>query len=259
MILLYILFPSGAVKDHIVNKINQENPDVHVAIETLRLAFPPSVELNGVTVELNNDFLFVFDRLKLTPRLHSLLFDEKIFHYRAEAYKGEISGRFSIAENSGDTNLSASGSFSQMRLELIPLVSSHLGDRLSGVLSGNFELDAVQRQPAIVSGTVFITDCNFLMPVSFLNMDRLNFQHVEADFEVNGSSLDILNAEMQGPELTGTVSGSIFFESPMTRSEMDLLISVNPLLSSPLSEINALTFRASETFENPTVSIVSAL
>ncbi len=257
-ILLYILFPAGAVRDHITNRINQESPEAQLAIGTLGLSFPPSVLLTEVAIEINGDLFFVFDRLKLTPRWRSIFSAEKVFRFMAEAYGGEMSGFFSTGNNGGDGRLSASCLFSQMHLEEMPMISSHLGDRLSGILDGNFEMEAVPQQMATGSGNVFITNCNFLMPVSFLDNDRLSFHQVEAEFALKDNNLDILNAEMQGPELTGKVSGCIFFETPIERSEMDLVIAVTPLLSSPLSEINALTFRAIETFDAPQLTIVSA-
>jgi len=257
-VLLYILFPAGAVRDHIANRINRESPEAQVAIGTLKLSFPASVTLKDVAIEINGDLLFIFDRLKLTPRWRSIFSTEKVFHFWAEAYGGEMSGLFSTGNSGGAARVSASCSFSDMQLGQMPMVASNLGDRLTGILGGNFELEASPRQAATGNGNIFITDCNFLMPVSFLDKDRFNFHLVEAEFDFKDSNLDILNAEMQGPELTGKVSGSIFFETPIERSEMDLLIAVTPLLSSSLSEITALTFRARETFDDPQLTIVSA-
>lgn len=257
-IMLYILFPSSAVKDHIANTINRNISDIHVDIGTLRLSFPPAVVLRDVTIEGDDNVLFFMERLKLTPRWHSMIFAKKALNFRANAYQGEISGSLSARTNREGAEVSASGTFSKMLLEQVPPVRAQLGDRLTGIVSGNFQLNAISHQPATGSGTIYVSDCSFIPSSSFMNLDRLSFQQIEAEFDFDGNYLEILNADLQGTELTGSAAGSIVFWSPISRSKMNLEVAVTPLLSSSLSGINALTFRASETFENPRFSIVSS-
>ena len=258
IVLIYVLFPSSAVKDHITNRINRNTTDLRVDIGDLRLVFPPAILLREVTIENNKNGLFFIDRLKLSPRWRSMMLARNALNFRAEAYRGEISGYLSTVTNKEGTQISATGTFSQMQVENIPVVSAQLGDHLTGILSGNFQLDTISPQPATGNGTVYISDGNLISPVSYLNLDRLNFQRIEAEFSFDGNYLEILNAELQGPEMTGSASGTIFLESPISGSRMDIEIELTPLLSSSLSGINTLTIRAGETFGNPKMTIVQA-
>ncbi len=257
LVLLYLLFPADAVRNDIANRIQQNVPNVQVTIGSLRLAFPPALSFGDVSFSSDGTILFSMDRLKLTPRWRTLLFSTKIFSFKGVAYHGMISGTLSAVMSGDSPVISATGSFSGIQLEQIPAVRKQTSSALSGSLSGNFHLDASSMNQPAFGGHISVSDCNFVPPFSFLDMKRLDFDSIEADLDFDGDNLDIQGGNLVGPEMTGTVNGNIYFETPLSRSELDLDISVTPLQSSKFSGINVLTFKATETFENPKLTLVS--
>lgn len=258
IILLYVLFPTDPIRNHLVNRIDQNVSEVQVVIGSLRLGFPPALRLKDVSFSKNGTVLGSLDFLKLTPGWLSLFSGRKEFKFKGQTYQGSISGSGWVAFQNAEIEASASGSFSEIRLEQVPVLQAQTRIGLTGTLSGSFQADAASTTPVTSSGHVFISDCNFVLPVPLMSIEQLEFQRVEADFDVEGRNLEIMDGELDGTEFNGNVAGSIYFESPISGSEMDLEIEVIPLLSSTLSEISALTVRATGTFENPNLNIVPA-
>lgn len=256
IILLYVLFPADAVRNHLANRINQNVSEVQVAIGSLRLGFPPALTLKEVTVSKNGTLLGSMDVLKLTPGWLSLFSGRKTFKFKGQTYQGSVSGSFWVAFKNHGIEASASGDFSGIRLEQVPVIKAQARVGLTGTLSGSFQADTGSVDPATGNGHVFISECNFVLPSALMSIQQLEFQRVEADFDFEGRNLEIKDGELDGTEFNGNVAGSIYFASPIAESEMDLEIEVIPLLSSTLSEISGLTVRTTGTFENPNLNIV---
>lgn len=256
IILLYVLFPADAVKNHIANRINQIVSEVQVNIGSLRLGFPPALTLKEVTFSRNGAVLGSMDFLKLTPGWLSLFSGRKAFMFKGRTYQGSVSGHCRVAFKNDGIEASVSGDFSGIRLEQVPVLKAQTRDSLTGSLSGSFQADASSMDPATGNGHIFVSECNFVLPEALMSIQQLEFQRVEADLNFEGRNLEIMDGEMDGTEFNGSVTGSIYFESPIAGSEMDLEIEVIPLLSSTFSEISGLTLRATGTFENPNLNIV---
>lgn len=260
-IFLYFLFPSVAVKDHFTHRLNGELRDINIEIGDLRPVFPVSVSLDELTAEKNGTLLLSMDRLKLSPRWYSLLLSEKTTRFIADTCQGEVKGRASVSSTvqKGKTvnDIAASGTFSNIQLNEIPIIQTQFNDRLSGILSGDIQLQSITSTSAEGSGTFFISNCNFALPVTLLNLEEIRIDHGEAEFEIHGNLIEILGAEVEGPELSGVATGAISIKFPISRSTMDLDVSITPLQSSTLSGIKALRLELSGTFENPKINFGS--
>jgi type II secretion system protein N len=262
IVLLYFLFPTNAVKDHLASRINQNVSGAQVDIGSLGLRFPMSLSFGDVSVIKNGAVLFSVDRVKVSPKWFSLLTSRKAFRFKGLTYQGGFSGTFWAEFDGGGISGSASGSFSEIMLGQLPVLESQPRLDLSGNLSGSFQIEASTMAPANGSGNIVVTDCNLAFSESLQNIQRLlnieqfEFEHIHADLFFEGGNLEIANGELEGAQMNGSVAGSIFIASPMSRSDMDLEIAVTPLLYSSLSEINELTFRVTGTFENPNFSPV---
>jgi len=264
VVLLYVLFPTDAVKDYLADRFNRNVSNVQVAIGSLGLRFPPSLSLREVTIFNNDATLLSVDRLRLSPRWLSLFSSRKGVRFRGQTCQGDISGSAWAEPNDGGQEASAAGTFSEIRLGLLQVLQEQSRLGLAGTLSGSFQIEVSSMQPVTGSGSIVVSDCSLALSDSLqdiqrlLNIQQLGFQRITADIDLEGSSLAIQNGVLEGSELSGTVSGSIFLESPVSRSDMDLEIAVTLLHSSTLSEINEVTFRATGTFENPRFDLVPA-
>lgn len=261
-ILLYVLFPSDAVREYLNSRINRSVSKAQVAIGSLSLRFPPSLALGDIVISKDGAPLLSVDRMKVTPKWTTLLSSRRALLFSGQTCNGEISGTLGAESNAGALSAAASGSFRDIQLGQVPVLQNKSPLGLSGVLSGSFELDASSRQPAAGSGSIVISNCSLALTEAFslierlLNIDRINFDRITADLYMEGGSLEIQNGEFDGAQMKGRLSGSIFFATRLPESDLDLEIAVTDLLSSTFSEINELTFRVSGTFESPTLSPV---
>jgi type II secretion system protein N len=262
IILLYVLFPANAVRDHLANRINRNISEARVGIGSLGLRFPFSLSLLDVTVSKNESVLFGADRVKISPKWFSLLSSRKAFRFKGKTYQGDFSGSVRTGSNGERMTASASGRFSEIMLGKLPLITNQSRMDLSGILSGSFEIDASTSEPTTGSGEIYVSDCNLVLsdPLldiqRLLNIEKLEFAKIQADLLFEDGSLEIQNGLFEGTQFSGSVSGTVFFRSPVSRSDLNLEIAVTPLLYSKLSEINELTFRVTGTLENPNFSSV---
>lgn len=256
LVLLYVLFPADAVRDHLANRINRNLSEAQVTIGSLRLGFPPALSLGDTMISRNGAVLLSMERLKLTPDWLSLFSSRKAFRFSGRTCQGKVSGSFWVASNNDGLEASASGFFSEISLEQVPALQKQRRIDLTGTLSGSFQADTASMNTVTGRGNILVSDGFLVPPAPLLNIQRFDFQRFEADFDFEGRALEIHDGELEGAEFDGTVSGSIYFETPFSGSEMELEIEVVPLLSSTASEANELKIRATGTFKDPKLTIV---
>ena len=83
VILLYVLFPSDAVRNAIVNRIQRDVPDLRVSIGDLTPAFPLALLMEDVMFFKKETLLFSADRMTLTPRWISLFTPDKEIAFKS--------------------------------------------------------------------------------------------------------------------------------------------------------------------------------
>lgn len=265
-VLIYILFPSTAVKNHLVNRMNREVPDAQVSIGSLKLRFPPALSLKDIVISRNGAVLFGADSLVLFPKWRSLLSNTKTIGFRGQAYNGSISGTASPARGKDSDQWTVNGVLSDIRLEQIAALQEKIDVELIGTLSGSFQLDEVSAEHAAGMGSFVITDCGIIPAVPFYDVDRLDFSRIDADIVLANNRIELNHSDFQGSELSASMSGRIILASPADQSDVKLDIYVTPrraflsklgpifsenLISSLLSDNNGFSFNLSGSLGSP--------
>jgi len=257
LILIYALFPEDDVKNYLSNRINQNLSSLQLGIGSLDFCFPLSLSLKKVTASRDNDVLFSIDRLKISPRIFSLFSSEKVFSFKGRTCSGEISGTLTLKSDLNVMDMEILCGISGINIAEVPAVDAETDLEFQGRLSGDFHLNVSAMNLENGDGNFIISDCSFKSPVSLPNLKQLNFSRIDSSFILDRNNLEIVTCNVDGSDVTGDVSGNIYLDSPMSRSDLDLEITAKLLLSSALSEINTYTFKVTGTFEAPKFAPVS--
>lgn len=228
VVLLYVLFPSSAVRSALINRIQQNIPDLRVSIGDVTLAFPPALSMENVAFSKKESVLFSADRVKLRPEWVSLVTSNKAVQFQAAAYRGKMAGVVSLTPSTELGSFSITGNFSDLQLDQIPVLRDKLNVDLSGSASGHMHFDDISARSAFGGGEFFVTDCMVIPSSPIQGVDRLSFQRIDLAFILEGNKLDLQQGDFKGAELDAILSGSIEFETPADRSVMDLDIIVIP-------------------------------
>ena len=254
---LYHLFPEDSVRMYLSNRINRDLSNVQLAIGNLDLVFPLSLSLREVSVSNGDNVLMSLDRLKIKPRLFSLLSAHKRFTFKGESYAGTVSGNIDLKTGQDGMDITLSCNVSGMEMAQIPAIRTQQKLGFRGTLAGDFNLNATSMGLEAGDGNVMLTDVSFTPTLPLPGIDLLSFDQIDSNFTLDRNSLEIQNCNLDGPDVTAGITGNIFLDYPLPRSELNLEISASLLQSSTLSEINAYTFKVTGTFEAPKFAPVS--
>jgi type II secretion system protein N len=88
ILFLYLLFPAERVKEYLIYTAGKHFPDVNVAMETVRLAFPPGLKMKSLTVHRNEQPLLQAPQAHVRPALLSLFRSAKNSYTRSAPLAG---------------------------------------------------------------------------------------------------------------------------------------------------------------------------
>lgn len=208
---LYLRFPSADVGAYIDRSIKGANPNLSFSA-TLIKPWPP-LQLKFTGTEVVSDRadtpLVVAENLVAGPKIISLLQGKQVYVLKGAAYDGTISGRLqrnSAVAGFGEGELSFSG----IDLAKYNYLPELLGRQLGGILNGSISFqgnsarlldNGMQSQLRIDNGWV-----DLLQPLLGLEAVVFDWLAVDATLE---KRLFSANLEFDGPELQGTMTGTI--------------------------------------------------
>jgi type II secretion system protein N len=244
----YHLFPEDTVRMYLANRINQNLSNVQIDIGKLDLSFPFSLSLRKVSISNGGSELMAVEYLKLRPRVFSLLSSTKRFAFKGKSYAGTVSGDMDLQLGRNSMDITASCIVSGMEMAQVPAILAQERLGFKGTLSGDFQLNATTSGLENGYGNFSLSNVSLTLTLPIPGFDQLNFDQIDSNFTLDRNSLEIQNLNLEGPDVTGGITGSIFLDYPMPRSELDLEITAALLQSSINSEIN---IKVTGTFASP--------
>ena len=224
---LYFLFPSDAVRDYVVYKINRGNPGVSVTIDRVSPVLPPGIELHDVGIAHGNRALFDLDSLKITPGLLSFFSNKKTAKFKGRVNDGTVQGWAEADSRSDQRAEKIEGTISGIQVQRIPALR-HLGTyKISGNLGGDFIIgDTGSRRS--MTGKLTLSDCRIDFDQPIISQSSLKFNNINADLVLNKGTLVIKKFSARGNQLNADISGSIALNTSGRRNALNLNGSVTP-------------------------------
>lgn len=233
ILLLYFMFPSGAVVDYVRLSAQKEVPGLSLEIAGALPCMGPGIVFRDVSFYGKNApgiRLARFERIRLVPEILSLFKGERVYRIEAEGLGGTVRGRFTTSDGGKRGAMSGAMEFSGIRLEDMPAVSKAAGRTLSGSLTGTASFASKGFDINAVSGLVRLkaAEAGVELVQPLMGINALNFSEIIINGVLEKGRININQADFKGRELNGNLSGSISLAVPLEAGILDIRGIVEP-------------------------------
>ncbi|MBW1935219.1 MAG: type II secretion system protein GspN [Deltaproteobacteria bacterium] len=231
--LLYYRFPSEEAKDYLEGSFARAAPQFSLSIHRVSLdpGFRIKLEKIDVSRRLEPElFVFKAGSLFIRPRLRSFLRGKKVFCFEGTAYGGHLNGCAGGMAKRKEAPFSFSLQLEALRLETFDGLQRWLGRRVKGTLSGNISCTETTDSLLKGSGDAHLRlakgEVELLQPV--LGLRSVKFDKIEMRVSLKSGRAELVSAEMEGPDLKGSVTGTIILSKEILKSRLNLKGNVEP-------------------------------
>lgn len=257
IVFLYVLFPADTVKSYLIYRLSGFTSDVSLDIDNLRLRIPPGIVLQDVGVRYLNKPAALIESIQLVPAYISLFSRNAAVDFTGTLAGGNIVGRTNISGSPAIRDLS----FDDIRMAQLPIVQELFPIKISGRASGALKCGEDGKGSAALKLAQFKCDLNTPM----MGMKELTFSRIETEAEMNGREVRIKRIDLDGPQASGSGSGTVTISQPFETSRINLsgtvklnpslMQSVGALLSRGSAKEGGIPIRITGTFKEPNFSL----
>ncbi|MCP4683579.1 MAG: type II secretion system protein GspN [Desulfobacterales bacterium] len=243
---LYYRFPSDVFKDYFEASAKMASPGLVLSIGDVRPAFPFGLKFIRAELYNKNDpnrAFFMTKRLLIRPKIWSILKGDTKYRFSCGAYQGDLRGSFQVPEKDKKGVINTSIQFEDIRIEDWEYFSAITGNNLKGVLDGTLTYSG--RDKSLVEGSGkadLIISAGRIAGLRFLNSGAVGFKELLIQMSLNERKIDLAHVELKGPEIQGTLSGTVALRREFAKSRLHLKGIIEPLAG--LFKDNAFAFNA---------------
>jgi type II secretion system protein N len=248
--LLYFRFPSDALKDYFQVQANRASPPLRFSVERIKPSIPPGLKFVKAGVSLKDpprSLILNADRLLIKPSLWSVFGGERKYSFHCIAYKGDVSGRINFQKDQAAGFVDTQMALRNIHLGDYAYVSSLMGRSVAGTLGGTISYRGQYNLLLNGSGeaNLSLADGKLELARPFLTLESLDFDAMEIDMVLDKQSIRVTRLEFKGPQLQGTLSGTISLKREFAESVLDLKGTIQPfaaLFTSPADAEDTVAF-----------------
>jgi type II secretion system protein N len=269
--LLYVLFPSRDIKAYLEARANDSNIPVHISIGDISpsLAFGLNLKEAELSRQAAPDkVLFRADRLFVRPGLWSYLQGKMKVCFDGRLNDGSVEGCVQFNEKDPDTPFSTSMTFRDILLGKFENLADLIGRHVEGRLAGSFAYDGQIESLMEGEGEADFRLSNGRIELqrAVLDLNAVDFDEVWVKLTLKKRRVDLTHMELKGPNIFGTLTGTISIRRELMDSGLNLKGTVDPsqsflegsegasvtvkLLGQSLGD-GPLSFRVRGTLKNP--------
>jgi type II secretion system protein N len=269
--LLYFLFPSREIKNYLEAKAEDSNIPVQISIGNVSpsLAFGLNLQAAEFSHQAAPDkVLLRADRLFVRPGLWSYFQGIMKACFDGHLNNGSLEGCVQFNENDPDTPFSTSMTFKDILLGEFENLTDLIGRHVEGSLGGSFAYDGKIGSFMEGAGEADFRLYNgrFELQKPILDFNTVDFDEVWVKLTLKKRRVDLTHVELKGPNIYGTLTGTISIRREFMDSGLNLKGTVDPsrsflegsegssvtvkLLGQSLGD-GPLSFRIRGTLKNP--------
>jgi type II secretion system protein N len=233
LLLLYYLFPSQTVEEFIDNRVARIDPAIGFKAEKIGLWVPAGLRINTGQIYLHDSPsppVFKADSVYLGPRILPLVKGKYSFDLSGRAYHGDISGWL---DSTGEEGKAIAGEVSFKNIDLADygFLTSNFPHNLAGKISGDIEFSSGSAGPVGGNGKgdLRLTDGQLRFQTPLFGIAAVDLQNIDLQVELRSGVVQVIKAQLAGPEVNGSMSGSITLQPNIKNSTLNLKGTLEPL------------------------------
>lgn len=232
LLLLYFLFPAKAVEEFVDNSVGRINPDLGFRAQNIGPWIPAGLRIKEAQVYLGDapvPAVFEAESIYLGPHILKLVKGEYSINLSGKAYNGKLKGLLQAKGNDGqlfDSELS----FQDFDLGNYAFLVEKLKHKLTGKFSG----EIVYTKDSANSGRngkadLRLKDGQLQFQAPIFGIASVDLQNIDLEMELRDREITIVNAELSGPEVKASMTGSIQLQADLNSSQLNLKGTLEPL------------------------------
>ena len=230
--LLFLRFPSGLIKDYLETRGESPNSPFSVFIGQVSPSLPFGLKLDKARVAQRanpNKIIFRADRIFIKPTLATLLGGNLNLCFESLAYDGVLEGCANFIDKSLQAPFSTSMVLKHIRLDkydLGGLIGRHVEGRLDGTVAYNGKDDL------LIDGNgeadLRLSDGRLELLHPILSLGAIDFSQVSVKMALQDRKINLTQVALEGPNMRGTLSGTISLQKDIGKSQLDLRGTIEP-------------------------------
>jgi type II secretion system protein N len=246
LVLLYFLFPSQQVKDFLQAKVENSSSPLHISIGEVSpsLAFGLYLRRTEFSSQTAPDkILLRADRLFVRPGVWTFLQGSFKFCFDSLVNDGSLEGCVRFNKEEAKAPVSASMTFKDIRMDEFKNLSDLFGRQLEGLMGGTVTYSGDPESWTEGVGEADLKLSNGRMdlrqPIAdilkltegaqdLLDFETVEFKEVGVKMTLKNRKIDLSHVELRGPNIYGTLSGTIRLNRDFLDSSLDLKVTVDP-------------------------------
>lgn len=236
--LLYFRFPSEALKTYVQRTADEMSPHYQVSIGNAEVAFPFGVNLLATTVVPRTSpgtRVFFTEKLFIRPELISFLMGHLKYRFECAAYNGEVTGILRFQGRDMDGPFTTTLELSDIRMADHDDLAALIGRSVKGTVGGTINYSG---QPdLLINGTgeanLMFSDGSVQLLEPILGLAAVNFDSLRIKMVLDKRKISLTDVALEGPDLKGTLSGTVSLRKNFYSSRLSLRGSIEPLEGMP--------------------------
>lgn len=225
---LYVLFPAEQIKNYLVFHLNKHFVDMNIAVDRIKPAFPPGINLYNVHVYQMPDIVLVLEKIKIAPNFLSLFRSNILFFFKANTCDGIIDGKGALTRNDSLHLVNVEATVKAVQLSKIHAMKGFNSRNIAGVLEGHLTYTYDPASGEDVKARFVIADGKVELLNPILMLDAIAFNSIESSIVVKNRSIHFEQFNLKGDQMDGIITGSIVLQNPLESSVLKLVGTIRP-------------------------------
>ena len=266
VLFLYICFPADSAKQYLEFLISRPAAGLEVAVGSLGLGFPPSVDANDVDIRYRRAEPVNLERITISPAYLKLLRGVRSFRIDGDAAGGKIQGSLALPGSSGNSgDVSARFDFHDLEIGSFHILETMGRGKAAGRMEGKIDYTGDLNGRGGGNASLDARNCRIQLNPAPFGINELAFQEVQVVMELEQRRLTISRFSLDGTQFSGTGSGTLRLSAPIERSRINLsgemslhpplLRSIGGMLPEKFAREGGLPVRITGTLGRPGFSV----
>ena len=234
--LLYYRFPSNAFRDFLTTTANNVTNVTTLSIGRIKPSLPLGLKIEHTEFLLRDKpsiKLVMVDNLFVKPDLWSFFKRGRTYRFHCLAYGGDVEGCINFKKDSMETPFDTEITLKNIHIDNHEHIKDLIGIQINGMLTasifykGQYKnlMDGTGRgNLKLLSGQV-----ELLEPI--LSLKSIEFDEIISDIVLERQTVYLKRAELIGPMLKSTLSGTIRLHKEFVKSQLNVKGTIEPFTS----------------------------